>query len=89
MQKGSQGWKKGEGGKIPETSDCCGGRGLGGLCSNRRKSGREEQIKKEKKEGRHEREERIKMKKEDSGFDFIQGICLGTFHTKHERVAQS
>jgi len=52
-QKGSQGWKKGEGGKTPETSDCGGRFGWGGrLCSNRRKSGREEQIKKEKEEGR-------------------------------------
>lgn len=53
LQKGSQGWKKGEGGKMPETSDCSGGWGWGGrLCSNRRKSGREEQMKKEKEERR-------------------------------------
>lgn len=29
------------------------------------------------------------MEKEDSGFDYIQGICLGTFYAKHERVTQS
>ena len=30
-----------------------------------------------------------KMEKEDSGFDSIQGICLGTFYAKHERITQS
>lgn len=28
------------------------------------------------------------MEKEDSGFDYIQGICLGTFYAKHEGYSE-